>query len=202
MILGIDEVGKGPLGGPVSVCVVACEYKIYRKLKNSKYLPVVGKDSKKLKPEERNKFDKILKSFSKEGKIFYAVTHIGNKTIDSQGIVFAIKKAMSSSLKKLGFDAKNCRVLLDGNLKAPDEFLDQQTIIKGDEKEKIIAWASILAKVSRDKLMCQLSKKFPVYGFDSHKGYGTKGHRSLIELHGISELHRRTFCRNLKISIG
>ena len=86
---------------------------------------------------------------------------------------------------------------MDGGLKAPIEFKKQKTIIKGDEKEKIIAWASILAKVSRDALMCRLAKKYPKYGFEIHKGYGTLKHRKMIKKYGLSNVHRKSFCRSI-----
>ncbi len=191
-ILGVDEVGRGPLAGPVTVCVVACEEKTYQKLKRDKRLPPVGKDSKKLSAEAREKYAKVLKQIG----IRYVVTHISNKVIDSKGISFAIRKAMSDGLKKLQISPKNCDVRLDGSLKAPIEFTKQKTIIKGDEKEKIIAWASILAKVSRDNLMRKLAKKYTHYGFEIHKGYGTAKHRKAIGKCGLSVVHRKTFCKN------
>lgn len=192
-LVGIDEVGRGPLAGPVSVCFVSCEAKIYKKLKRDRRLPVFGKDSKKLSREEREKYSKILKLLFREGKISYSINHISNKIIDSKGISFAIKQAVILGVKKLKLNPKNCEVLLDGGLKAPQEFKKQKTIIKGDEKEKIIAWASILAKVSRDRLMLKAHKKYPKYGFKKHKGYGTEAHRKMIEKHGLSLFHRRSF---------
>ncbi|MFZ2621398.1 MAG: ribonuclease HII [Minisyncoccia bacterium] len=196
IIAGVDEVGRGPLAGPVSVCIVSCEINIYKKLKNSRTLPAHGKDSKKLKPLEREKFQKVLENLTKEKKISYSITHIGNKIIDSRGILFAINKAIFSNIKKLKLNPKNTEVLLDGNLKAPQEFKNQKTIIKGDEKEKIIAWASILAKVSRDTLMSRLSKKFPKYGFELHKGYGTEKHIKMIKKNGQTPIHRKTFLKS------
>ncbi len=210
-IIGVDEVGRGPLAGPVTVCVVACEEKIYTKLKRDKRLPPVGKDSKKLSAEAREKYAKILKNTG----IRYEVVHISNKVIDSRGISFAIRKAMTDGLKRLrvnpvrgregpqrastsnGINPKNCDVRLDGSLKAPLEFVKQRTIIKGDEKERVIAWASILAKVSRDDLMRKLAKKYPNYGLEIHKGYGTLKHRQAIKKHGLSDIHRKTFCRSI-----
>lgn len=210
-VVGIDEVGRGPLAGPVTVCVVACEEKMYTKLKRDKRLPALGKDSKKLSPISRDEYAKVLRNIG----VLHAVVHVSNRMIDTKGISFCIKKAMEGGLRKLklypvrgregsqrastpnGIDPRNCDVRLDGSLHAPQEFIKQKTIIKGDEKEKIIAWASILAKVSRDSLMTRASKKFPHYGFDIHKGYGTFAHRKVISKHGLSSVHRITFCRNI-----
>ncbi|HEY0221159.1 MAG TPA: ribonuclease HII [Candidatus Paceibacterota bacterium] len=191
-IVGVDEVGRGPLAGPITVCLVACEEKIYKKLKLSKNLPPLGKDSKKLKERDREKYCRVLKILAKEKNLFYSVNHVSNKVIDSKGLTFAINKAISLGIKKLDLKYGNCRFLLDGSLKAPKEF-KQRTIIKGDEKEKIIAWASILAKVSRDSLMVKMSKKYPEYDFHVHKGYGTKVHRSAISKNGLTSFHRVSF---------
>jgi ribonuclease HII len=103
---------------------------------------------------------------------------------------------MKQGLSTLKLDCDACDVRLDGGLKAPKNFKKQKTIIKGDEKEKIIAWASITAKVSRDALMRRAAKKYPQYGFEVHKGYGTVKHRQAIKRHGMSLIHRRSFCKN------
>ena len=129
----------------------------------------------------------------------FAVVHVSNTVIDSRGISHAIKKAMASGLKKLDkelkFNSQHCDVRLDGGLHAPAEFTRQRTIIKGDEKEQIIAWASILAKVYRDTLMRGYSKAFPEYGLVLNKGYGTAFHCSRIRALGLSPIHRRSFCK-------
>jgi ribonuclease HII len=197
-IVGIDEVGRGPLAGPVTVCVVSCDEKIYNKLKKDKNLPPLGKDSKKLTPALREQYYNTLKKIQGESldKFGYVVVSVSNKEIDKRGISFCIGKAIGRGIKKLNLNPKQSEVLLDGGLKAPQEFLKQKTIIKGDEKEKIIAWASILAKVSRDNFMCRVVKKHSQYGFEIHKGYGTKKHRELIKKYGLSEIHRKTFCKN------
>ena len=117
-----------------------------------------------------------------------------NAVIDTKGLSFAIKKALSGCLQKVGVTEKD-KVLLDGGLKAPKEFTNQQTIIKGDEKHPIIAWASILAKVHRDNYMTKMSKKYPEYGFEKHMGYGTRLHRDAIQKHGLSSIHRKSFLR-------
>jgi ribonuclease HII len=197
-IIGIDEVGRGPLAGPVTVCAVCCDEKIYKSLFKNKNLPALGKDSKKLKEKDRKIFDKYLRQLSKEGKIEFKIVHISNKIIDEKGISFSIKKAMINCIKGLKIEIES-KFLLDGGLKVPIEFRNQKTIIKGDEKERIIAWASILAKVSRDNLMIKASQKFPDYGFDVHKGYGTQKHREAIKKYGISGFHRKSFCKRFNI---
>lgn len=201
--MGIDEVGRGPLAGPVTVCLVACDDKLYNKLKKDKNLPPLGKDSKKLTPILREQYYTTLKKLQGESldEFGSVVINFSNKEIDKKGISFCIRKAISKGIKKLNLDPKQCEVLLDGGLKAPKEFLKQKTIIKGDEKERIIAWASILAKVSRDRLMCKMVKKYPQYGFEIHKGYGTKKHRENIKIYGLSDIHRKSFCRNFWLPI-
>ena len=192
-IVGIDEVGRGPLAGPVTIGIVCCEAKIYKKLKKNSSLPPLGKDSKKLKPKDREKFEKILKNLSKLEQLSYSVVHIGNKTIDSKGLSFSIRKAIEKGILNLKLEPKNCEILLDGGLRVEKNFKKQKTIIKGDEKEQIIAWASILAKVSRDALMTRMSKKYPKYGFELHKGYGTAKHRKAMIQYGLSTVHRSSF---------
>ena len=191
-IIGIDEVGRGPLAGPVTVCAVLCEEEVYKNLKKDKTLPKVGRDSKKLSPKQREEYSEVIK----RKKIKYSIVHISNKVIDKKGVSFAIKSAIKKCLDKLEIRNLKLEIILDGGLKAPIEFKSQKTIIKGDEKEKIIAWASILAKVSRDKLMEKSHKKYPKYDFHIHKGYGTRLHRESIKKNGLSEIHRMSFCKN------
>ena len=100
-IVGIDEVGRGPLAGPVSVCVVVCELELYRKLQKNKNLPSKGIDSKKLTAEEREKYSDILKNLSVEEKISYSIQHVSHKIIDSKGLSFCIRKAIAAGVKKL-----------------------------------------------------------------------------------------------------
>ncbi|HRH26705.1 MAG TPA: ribonuclease HII, partial [Parcubacteria group bacterium] len=194
--VGIDEVGRGPLAGPVTVGVVVCEEKKYKLLKNNKKLPPLGKDSKKLKEKDREKYVKVLEELKKQKVINFSVVHVSNTIIDTKGISYAIKKGIKDGFKNLKIKQRNTEVLLDGGLKAPEGF-KQKTIIKGDEKEKIIAWASILAKVSRDELMLKIGKKYPEYGLQIHKGYGTAKHRKAIQKHGVSKVHRLSFCKNI-----
>jgi ribonuclease HII len=114
-------------------------------------------------------------------------------TIDTEGITQAVKNAVHTGIRQLAPEAEGVRVLLDGLLHAPTEYA-QETIVRGDATEPVISLASIAAKVSRDRLMKNLGEKFPGYGFEKHKGYGTKAHYNAIALHGLCEEHRKTFC--------
>jgi ribonuclease HII len=188
-IVGIDEVGRGPLAGPVAVCAFIMPANF-----NAKEFGII-KDSKKLKPQKREEIFARLKELKKEGKVNYSVCYESAKRIDQIGISKAIKNCLSKALKNIKAKPNEYLVLLDGGLKAPEEFKNQKTIIKGDEKERAIAFASIAAKVSRDALMCKLAKKYKNYSFEIHKGYGTQKHCEAIKKHGLSDQHRKCFCR-------
>lgn len=218
-IVGIDEVGRGPLAGPVTVCAVLCTAVFYKKL--AKYEGLT--DSKKLSEKNREHWFSMAKLMQEEGSIVYAVESVSPKEIDRIGISKAIQKALNKALVTVvqpqhknyprftlkGSDtlknslhpaqiaASEIKVLLDGSLHAPLEFENQETIIKGDQKEKIISLASIIAKVTRDRYMVKIAKKYPKYGLDVHKGYGTKLHRDAIKKYGLSEIHRKSFCKNI-----
>lgn len=195
-IVGIDEVGRGPLAGPVTLCAVRVEVGMYKTLQKNKNLPARGRDSKKLSKKDREKYSKVLCDLAQERKLQFTIVMQSNVVIDTKGLSFAIKKALAGCLQKVGATEKD-KVLLDGGLKAPKEFTNQQTIIKGDEKHPVIAWASILAKVHRDNYMAKMSKKYPEYGFEKHMGYGTKAHREAIRKQGPSPIHRKSFLTNL-----
>ena len=137
-----------------------------------------------------------MKILKKNKEVDYFVSYESAKRIDNIGISQAIKNCLKKSLASLKVKPNECLVLLDGGLKAPAEYIKQKTIIKGDEKERAIAFASIVAKVSRDTLMCKLAKKYSKYSFDIHKGYGTKKHCEFIKKYGLSDEHRRCFCKN------
>lgn len=198
-VVGIDEAGRGPLAGPVTVGVFGAEQKIEKWLLRNIFDNKL-RDSKKLSPQKREEIYKKFVELKKINKIYFSVAHISNKIIDKKGISFAIKKGISDGLKKLhhtlNYTGLPC-VYLDGGLKAPREFKNQKTIIKGDEKEVFIACASIVVKVLRDRLMSRLGSKYAHYRFETHKGYGTKLHYSLIQKHGLSEIHRKSFCKKL-----
>jgi ribonuclease HII len=192
-IIGIDEVGRGPLAGPVAIGA----FKMPADFDGKNFGKI--KDSKKLTPEKREEIDKKLKKLKKEKIVDFFVCFQSAKQIDKLGLSKAIRNCIESGMKKLKVKPKECLVLLDGGLKAPKIFKNQKTIIKGDEKERAIAFASIVAKVSRDALMCRLAKKYPEYCFEIHKGYGTKKHRDLIAKYGLSAEHRRSFCRKFNV---
>lgn len=191
-IVGIDEVGRGPLAGPVAVCafIMPIGFKI------SGFGPL--KDSKKLTPKKREEIFCKLEILKNQNKVNYSVCYESAKSIDKIGLSKAIKNCIKKSLKNIKANPKNCLVLLDGGIKAPEEFKNQKTIIKGDEKERAIAFASIIAKVSRDALMCKMAKKYPKYCFEIHKGYGTKKHCEIIKKEGICKEHRKSFLKNIR----
>lgn len=186
-VIGIDEVGRGPLAGPVAVCALC--------IKADFDDTVFGKlrDSKKLSPKKREQIFEQLKKMKEEGILDFSVCLSEAREIDEKGISFCIKKCLKNTLEKIKAEPKESRVLLDGGLFAPEQF-EQETIIKGDEKERVIALASIVAKVTRDRLMVELSPKYKEYGFEKHKGYGTKAHLDAIRKYGMCIEHRRTFC--------
>ncbi|MDQ5930744.1 MAG: ribonuclease [Bacteroidota bacterium] len=199
VLVGIDEVGRGPIAGPVSVGVFVCDKIVLNKLiKNG---PTILKDSKKLTKDKREQWFKYIGGCVKLGICNFSVSSVSAKEIDKIGIVKSIQKAMDTSLSKLSSSCKlkavSCQILLDGSLKAPSQYKNQRTIIKGDEKEPVIAIASIMAKVTRDRYMAIMAKKHPAYGFMGHVGYGTKEHYKAIKQHGITDIHRKTYLKNI-----
>jgi ribonuclease HII len=189
-IVGIDEAGRGPLAGPVAVgvaCVSAFD-------KNFKKFSRGVRDSKKLSEKQREEwFEKMTREKVKKSFSFF-VSYSSAETIDISGLSFAIRRALADALKKLNCPPEETLVLLDGGLHAPKEYSHQKTIIHGDDIEPIISFASIAAKVSRDRKMRALAKKHPEYCFEKHKGYGTKAHYEAIEKYGILEgVHRKRF---------
>lgn len=196
-IIGIDEVGRGALAGPL--CVGAC-------LMNRKQAPaflrtISGiKDSKQLTPFFREQWFRIIANAQEDGMCEWRTVFVSEKVIDARGLSFALKKAIRNALWKLRVHPARSLVLLDGGIKAPRAFLFQRTIIRGDETEPLIASASIMAKVKRDRYMVRLSRRRSVYGFERHKGYGTKAHYEALKKHGPSEIHRKSFLKKSRIS--
>lgn len=188
-VIGVDEAGRGPLAGPVAVGVVVVSEGFDWKL-----IEGVG-DSKQVSPKNRAAIFGRAKQLKKEGKLNFVVLMGSAKEIDKKGIAAVICNSIEKGLKKLKLKPGDCFVKLDGALRAPAEF-SQETIIKGDAKEKIIGLASICAKETRDAYMREIAKQFPAYDFSTHKGYGTKRHRKLIYKKGLSSEHRVTYCQN------
>ena len=180
-IAGVDEVGRGPLAGPV-VCAAVI-------LPLSEDLLIEGvDDSKKLKEAERER----LFSLISERAIAYCIAEVSEKEIDEINILEATKKCMKACVE--GLSVEPDVVFTDGNFSI-DTSIPQQNIVKGDALSYSIGAASILAKVYRDRLMCEMDKLYPEYGFAKHKGYGTKAHLDAIREYGLCEIHRRTFTK-------
>lgn len=194
-IIGIDEAGRGPLAGSVAVgaTCVSVDNKNFKKFSRG------VRDSKKLSEKQREEWFVKMTFEKKLGKFDFSVAFASAKMIDTRGLSFAIRHALASALKKLNYPPEETLVLLDGGLHAPKEYLHQKTIIHGDDIEPIISLASISAKVIRDRKMRALAKKYPEYGFEKHKGYGTKAHYEAIERYGILDgIHRKSFLESIK----
>ena len=191
MIIGIDEVGRGPVAGPVAVGAFLLKGKL-----PLKQVSIPLRDSKKLSRQQREVWYSHIQEWQKEGLCDFYVCMISAAYIDRDGIAPSIRKALATSLSKISDDV-SIQILLDGGLKAPVAYKKQKTIIKGDEKEPAISLASIAAKVTRDRYMLRQHVKFPQYGFDAHVGYGTKNHYAAIKKHGQTVLHRKSFLKSL-----
>ncbi len=188
-IIGVDEAGRGALAGPVSVGVALVPRDFDWAL-----IPGV-RDSKQLSEKKREEIFLRARTLQKEGVLEYAVALVSAAIIDQRGITTAVRIGIARALKKLSHNIDDVEVRLDGLLHAPKEYIRQQTIIRGDQTEPAISLASIMAKVTRDRHMVALAKKYPAYALEVHKGYGTLVHRESIQRDGISDIHRRYFCR-------
>lgn len=191
--VGIDEVGRGPIAGPVAVgAFVFLDAAAKRAFRGVK-------DSKQLTAKKREEWLSVIQVAKKKGVVDFQVVFRSESVIDGKGLSFAIRDAVDAALKAVvkrnGLHVDRVKVLLDGGLKAPPRFEDQKTIVRGDEKEMVIALASICAKVLRDRRMSMLAKRHPEYGFERHKGYGTREHYLSIQRHGRLSCHRRSFLR-------
>jgi ribonuclease HII len=196
-VIGVDEAGRGPLCGPVVACAVALRDTRYD-IQDTKAWDLV-RDSKKLSEKQREKaFDFIQENF-------YVGTGLCNhETIDRINILeasfLAMKKAVQELQRKIKnesptsykLEAKSC-VLVDGNKVIPNFSMEQKAVIGGDKIVKSISAASIVAKVTRDRMMMEMHAKYPQYGFDKHKGYGTKLHMDALAKYGPCEIHRQSF---------
>ncbi len=201
MIIGIDEVGRGPLAGPLAVGVFVI--KSARKSVDEKQIAKLFrgvKESKQLSEARREEWFAVIETARNAGLVDFSVQFQSEKNIDSRGLTRTIDKAISSALRAVNA-SKNSLILLDGGLRAPAHFTNQKTIIRGDEKKIVIALASICAKVLRDRRMRAFAKKYPRYSFEIHKGYGTRAHIAAIRKHGPCPIHRRSFLRTVLAKI-
>jgi len=197
-IIGIDEVGRGPLAGPLTLGAVLIKRNTWgteSSVKKSFFKNI--RDSKQLTPLGRAIWFEKAKVAQKATLLEYKVSFVSSKLVDSLGLATTTRIAIKRSLKKFKITPDETLVLLDGGLKAPREFIYQKTIIRGDETEPVISLASIMAKVLRDRRMEKLSLEYPHFDFHIHKGYGTKRHISLIKKFGPCEIHRRSFIKNI-----
>lgn len=190
-VLGVDEAGRGPLAGPVSVGVVKAPegYDILAAF------PGLN-DSKKLSEKKREALFKTLQEEIKNGNVEATVTLVSAARIDGKGIAAAVRHGVDTGVRKLMPNAKEGKVWLDGSLKAPDGY-EQETVIGGDGLIPAIMLASIAAKVTRDRVMLKKHDEHPLYDFAKHKGYGTKAHIGAIREHGPSSEHRKSFLKNI-----
>jgi ribonuclease HII len=192
-IIGIDEAGRGPLAGPVVVGAFCVAVKDINYVLAELYGII---DSKKLTAKKRNQYVKKIKELQKQKLLSVGISGVSAKIIDTKGIVHAIKSALTGSLQKLQIEPHEVFVYLDGGLFAPPEYQYQETIIQGDSKIWQIGAASVVAKVARDQKMLDYAKKYPLYGFEHHKGYGTQKHRYAIKKYGTTEIHRVSWIKN------
>lgn len=181
-VVGIDEAGRGPLAGPVAVCAVMSRGTLDMRAA----FPGLD-DSKRLTPKKREQLFGMVSH-----DIQYAVAYGSAEDIDELGITAAVKGALEECLVRLDPDPVRSFMYLDGLLSAPAHF-SQKTVVHGDALIPAISLASVIAKVSRDALMTKLALEYPQYGFDRHKGYGTRAHFVALAAHGPSPLHRRSF---------
>jgi ribonuclease HII len=192
-IVGIDEVGRGPIAGPLAIGACAITPRLERKLRGIR-------DSKKLNARGREEWLEKIHWWQRQGELHYRVVFIHSSVIDRRGMRFALRTAVAralSALKRTLPNLQSAPLLLDGGLLAPSAYLNQQTLIKGDEREPSIALASIAAKVLRDRHMTRLAQVHLGYLFEKHKGYGTREHYKALALHGPSPIHRLSFMRSL-----
>eukprot|EP00612_Vaucheria_litorea_P000078 CAMPEP_0171453850 /NCGR_PEP_ID=MMETSP0945-20130129/1387_1 /TAXON_ID=109269 /ORGANISM="Vaucheria litorea, Strain CCMP2940" /LENGTH=248 /DNA_ID=CAMNT_0011978787 /DNA_START=74 /DNA_END=820 /DNA_ORIENTATION=+ len=184
IVIGVDEAGRGPLAGPV----VSASFAINR---NSEKIKEVN-DSKRISEQQR---ESLFAQLTSDSTARYTVNVTSREVIDEINILQATMESMKNSVAELlsKENGKKAVVLIDGN-KIPSGILAAcECIVRGDSKEYCIAAASIIAKVTRDRIMIECGKKYPKYGFDEHKGYGTVKHLAAIKEHGPCPEHRKSF---------
>lgn len=180
-VCGVDEAGRGPLAGPVCAAAVI--------LPENTIIEGVN-DSKKLSEKKREALFEVIKAEA----VSYSIAYASVEEIESMNILNATMLAMKRAVE--GLDVKADYAMIDGN-RLPDLCIDSEFIIKGDAKSMSIACASILTKVSRDRLLYKYAEEYPMYGFDKHKGYGTKAHTAAIKEFGPCPYHRMSFLKKI-----
>lgn len=180
-VCGVDEAGRGPLAGPVCAAAVILPEGVIIEGVN---------DSKKLSEKKRESLFDVIR----EQALSYSIAYATVDEIEEINILNATMLAMRRAID--GLDIKADYAMIDGN-KIPPLDIDAECIVKGDAKSMSIACASILAKVSRDRLLYKYAEEYPMYGFDKHKGYGTKVHREAILKYGPCLYHRKSFLKKL-----
>ncbi len=190
--IGIDEAGRGALAGPVSVGAVLFpedfDWREAFALITKRGEPKL-RDSKKLSAQQR---DILFTYITEHGRLKHASALVGNDVIDTIGIVNATNEAAAHAIHALGVSTSKAKVLLDAGLKAPSVWT-QESFVRGDENIPAISFASIIAKVSRDRHMEELAPVYAKYGFEKHKGYGTQDHIQAIRKGGLTAIHRQSF---------
>ena len=189
-IIGIDEAGRGPLAGPVVASAAVLKNYSPEIMERDDFELV--RDSKTLSEKQREKmFDFVHENF------YVGVGVIDHKTIDRVNILeatfLAMKAALSDLKNKIKYHERKHIVVVDGNKKISNISLFQEAVPSGDKLVKSISAASIVAKVTRDRIMEEMHTMYPEYAFDKHKGYGTKLHMQLLQKHGPCKIHRRSF---------
>lgn len=182
-VCGVDEAGRGPLCGPVCAAAVILDPKMEIQGVN---------DSKKLSEKKREALFEIIK----EKALAYSVAFASVEEIEEHNILQATFMAMNRAIE--GLNIKADYALIDGNRIPANIKIPCETVVKGDAKSSSIAAASILAKVSRDRLLLEYDEKYPQYNFAKHKGYGTKEHIEAIKKYGPCEIHRASFLTKIK----
>ena len=185
LVLGLDEVGRGPLAGPVVSC--GCIFYDYDKISS----PIPITDSKKLSAKRRKELVSYFTKLQKEKLMKFYLGLATVKEIDELNILEATKLSMKRVIDK--FEEKNISIIIDGNFSLEYENINEKSIIGGDKKSISIAAASIIAKVYRDRLMSIYNNKFKIYGWKQNAGYGTKKHIDAINKNGVTNLHRKSF---------
>ena len=182
LVAGIDEAGRGPLAGPVVAAAVILP----------KHSLIEGvNDSKKISEKKREKlYDDIINT-----AIAWGVGIVDNNVIDEKNLLNATRMAMHNAIEALKIKPEY--ILIDAEKKVDTNGIPFMPIIKGDALSISIAAASIVAKVTRDRMMREYDEMFPMYGFEKHKGYGTKMHTEAIKEHGMCMIHRRSFLKNI-----